>query len=182
MFCRDLALLHCPIRLMCLLGTVDGASSAAAAAVNPYVQFGNRLEAVVGRLRVMAAVAVSEKGSSAAAANAASALLAAYDHGTAAAECVGRGDECPLEDYFLLEAQSERGGEARTVRRRRRGRRKREVRGSPNPGRGSGATKETAEEAGGQRLLPNWGRSMAVHGAVERRRSPNRRAWLNVSS
>ena len=171
---------------MCLLGTVDGASSAAAAAINPYVQFGNRLEAVVGRLRVMAAAAaaVSDKDSSAAAAaNAASALLAAYEHGAAAAECVGRGDECPLEDYFLLEAQSERGGEARTVRRRRRGRRrKREVRGSPNPGRGSGATKETAGGAGGQRLLPNRRRSKAVHGAGERRRSPNRRAWLNVSS
>ena len=172
---------------MCLLGTVDGSSSAAAAAINPYVQFGNRLEAVVGRLRVTAAAAVSDKDSSAAAAaKAASALLAAYEHGAAAAECEDLGDECPLEDYFLLEAQSERGGEARTVRRRRRGRRrKREVRGSPNPGRGSGATKETAGGAGGaggQRLLPNRRRSKAVHGAGERRRSPNRRAWLNVSS
>ena len=161
---------------MCLLVTVDGASSAAAAAINPYVQFGNRLEAVVGRLRVIAAAPAEKDPSAAASANTASALLAAYEHGAAAVECAGRGDECPLEDYFLLEAQSERGGEARTVRRRRRGRRRK--RESPHPGKGSGATKETDR---GQRLLPDRRRSKAVHGADARRQSPNRRAWLNVS-
>ena len=173
--CRDLVFQHCPIRLMCLLGTVDGASSAVAA-INPYVGFGNRLEAVVGRLRVIAAAAEKDPSSAAAAADTASALLAAYEHGAAAAECEDLGDECPLEDYFLLEAQSERGGKARTVQRgRRRGRRKRE---SPRPGKGSGASRGTAR---GRRLPPNRRRSKAVHSVDARQRSPNRRAWFNVS-
>ena len=182
--CRDLALLHCPVRLMCLLGTVDGESPAAAAALNPYVGFGNRLEAVVRHLPAAAAsAAATERDPSAtAAARTASALLAAYEHGAAEADCEGVGDECPLEDYFLLEAQSERGGKARTVRRRRRGRRKREARGPPParyPGKGAGTTKENA--AGGQRRPHKRRRSKAVHRAGARRQSPNRRAWLNVS-
>merc|ERR1719245_1264406 len=104
----------------------------------------------------------------------ASALLAAYEHGAAEADCEGVGDECPLEDYFLLEAQSGRGGKARTVRRRRRGRRKREARGPParHPGRGAGTTKENA--AGGQRRPHKRRRSKAVQGGVARRQSPNR--------
>ena len=168
---------------MCLLGTVDGASPAAAAALNPYFGFGNRLEAVVGHLRA-AAVSAEKDPSATAAARTASALLAAYEHGAAEADCEGVGDECPLEDYFLLEAQSGRGGKARTVRRRRRGRRKREARGPPAryPGKarkGAGTTKENA--AGGQRRPHKRRRSKAVQGAVARRQSPNRRAWLNVS-
>ena len=169
---------------MCLLGAVDGASPAAAAALNPYIGFGNRLGAVVGHLRVAASTAVSaEKDPSAtAAARTASALLSAYEHGDVEADCKGVGEECPLEDYFLLEAQSERGGKARTVRRRRRGRRKREARGPPArcPGKGAGTTKENAA-AGGQKRPHNRRRSKAVHGAGARRQSPNRRAWLNVS-
>ena len=166
---------------MCLLGTVD----AAAAATNPYLGFGNRLAAVVGRLRAITATSAAEKNSAAAAAaagNTASALLTAYEHGAAAGECNGRGEECPLDDYFLLEAQSERAGKARAVRRRRKGRRRKRESSDRRPGPGhdpgAGATKETARVRG-----PPYDRRRlkAVQGAGGKRRSPNRRAWLNVS-
>ena len=111
----------------------------------------------------------------------------------------GLGEECPLADYFLLEAQSD------TTKRRRRG--KREVRGgtpeSPSsaedrlstvPEKGSGGTKEAGR--GWQRQqqkLAEQKRSRAVHSGGENRRrrvvqrrrrppqTPNRRYWLNVS-
>ena len=87
---------------MCLLGAANGASPTAAAADRPHVAAaaaaadfggGDRLAAVVGRLRVVASARGQQRrGPSAAtdatdAADTASALLEAYEHGVARAEC-----------------------------------------------------------------------------------------------
>lgn len=87
---------HCPTRLLCLLGTLKEADV-------PTSDFGYRLQLMIGGLRSVSRR--EEKDASAAAT--ADALLASFDFGLSNDDCGEVGSLCPLEDYFLIEAQAD---------------------------------------------------------------------------